>query len=53
MMEMRCPACTADLLGEHRAGCAWYAERVLEVIAGAIEDDVMCAPRRPPDEMAD
>ena len=48
---MTCPECAASLLGEHCAGCAWYAERVLETLVESIEDgvfDMHVMPRRAP-----
>ena len=48
---MRCPECRASMLGQHRAGCAWYAERILEVLIESIDDgvfDMRVVPRRAP-----
>jgi hypothetical protein len=39
------------MLGQHRAGCAWYAERILEVLIESIDDgvfDMRVVPRRAP-----
>ena len=43
MAIMACPECKASLLSEHRIGCAWYAERILEAIVESIDDG--CKPR--------
>jgi hypothetical protein len=47
-MTMTCPECGASLLGQHRVGCAWYAERVLEAIVESIDDGMFDMPRRAP-----
>jgi hypothetical protein len=50
MAIMACPECKASLLGQHRAGCAWYAERILEAIVESIDDGhkPRVVPRRVP-----
>jgi hypothetical protein len=47
---MKCPECGTSMLAQHRVGCAWYAERLLESLAEAIEDDIqLCVvPRSAP-----
>jgi hypothetical protein len=48
--HIRCPECSASLLGQHGVGCAWYTERLLEVIMDSFDDELKLrvVPRRAP-----
>ena len=47
---MECPECGASMLGQHRGGCAWYGDRLLEVIMDSFDDEqkLRVVPRRAP-----